>query len=221
MKINIGIFPLLWSNTTETRKGVPGLQGPDLLCLSAIDKKTVYWSSSLARILHIQNIIRREPRRQVQIYLWRVFLSSPSLVLANINSILAFDVPGTEDVGLPTKFRSMLGQLCSPLLVQCRSIVYDAGPTLIYHGVCCILCANTWHSTNAVSMLTPQSSKLSRHWNSIGWLYRVFWPLHYAGDALTSRRQKHGITRYIGPMLSVMLGHRLRRWANIIPTKTL
>ena len=48
----------------------------------------------------------------------------------------------------------MLGQRCSALLVQCRWIVYDAGPTLIYHQVCCILCANTRHSTNAVSMLT-------------------------------------------------------------------
>ena len=47
----------------------------------------------------------------------------------------------------------------------------------------------------------PQSSTLARHWNSIGWLYRVFWRLHYAGDALTSRGQKHQITRYIGPML--------------------
>ena len=30
---------------------------------------------------------------------------------------------------------------------------YDAGPTLIYHRSCCILWANTWHSSNAVSML--------------------------------------------------------------------
>ena len=61
----------------------------------------------------------------------------------------------------------MLGQHCSPLLVRCRSIVYDAGPTLIYHRVCYILCKNTWYSNNAVSMLTH------RHWKSIGWLYRV------------------------------------------------
>ena len=43
-----------------------------------------------------------------------------------------------------------------------------------------------------------QSSTLARHWNSIGWVYRVFWLLHYAGDALTTRRQKHQITQYIG-----------------------
>ena len=45
-------------------------------------------------------------------------------------------------------------QRCSPLLVQCRSIVYDADPSLIYHQVCCILCASTCHSTNTVSILT-------------------------------------------------------------------
>ena len=28
------------------------------------------------------------------------------------------------------------------------------------------------------------------------------------------------ITRYIGPMIMIMLGHRLRGWANISPTKT-
>ena len=89
-------------------------------------------------------ILRKEPRRQVQIYLRRVFLPPPLPVLANIYSILAYDIPRTEDVG----------PALHPLRVQCRSIVYDAGPTLIYHRVCCILCASTWHSPNAVSMLT-------------------------------------------------------------------
>ena len=42
---------------------------------------------------------------QVKIYLQRVFLPPPSPVLANIYSILAYDLPRTEDVGLPTKFR--------------------------------------------------------------------------------------------------------------------
>ena len=69
-----------------------------------------------------------------------VLLPPPSPVLANIHSILAYDVPDTEDVGLPTNSGSMLGQRCSPLLVQCRSIVYDTDPALIYHQVCCILC---------------------------------------------------------------------------------
>ena len=30
-------------------------------------------------------------------------------MLANIHSILAYDLPGTEDVGLPTKFRLNVG----------------------------------------------------------------------------------------------------------------
>ena len=34
-----------------------------------------------------------------------VLLPPPSPVLANIHSILAYDAPDTEDVGLPTKFR--------------------------------------------------------------------------------------------------------------------
>ena len=37
-----------------TRKGVPGFRGPALVCLNAIDKKSVYWSSSCARILNVQ-----------------------------------------------------------------------------------------------------------------------------------------------------------------------
>ena len=37
-------------------------------------------------------------------FLLRVLLPPPWPVLANIHSIVAYDVPGTEDVGLPTKF---------------------------------------------------------------------------------------------------------------------
>ena len=99
-------------------------------------------------------LLRKEPRRQVQIYLRRVFLSPPSPVLANIYSILAYNIPLTEDVVLPTKFRFNVGPALQPLLVRCGSIVYDAGPTLIHHWVSCILCPKTWHSINVVSMLT-------------------------------------------------------------------
>ena len=63
----------------------------------------MYWSSSWTRILNVP--FRKEPRRQIQIYLRHVFFPPPSPVLANIHSILAYDVPRTEDVGLPTKFR--------------------------------------------------------------------------------------------------------------------
>ena len=81
----------------------------------------------------------------------RVLLPPPTPVLANIHSILAYDVPDTEDVGLPTKFRFNVGPALQPIAGSMPSIVYD--PTLIYHWVCSILCANTWHSTDTVSML--------------------------------------------------------------------
>ena len=51
----------MWSKVTKsikTRKGVPKLRGPALVCWSAIDKKSVYWSSSWARILNVQDIIK-------------------------------------------------------------------------------------------------------------------------------------------------------------------
>ena len=84
-------------------------------------------ASSWARILNVQHKIRdcslvkspiylrKEPRRQVKIYLRRVFLPPPSPMLANILSILAYDVPRTEDVGLPTKFRFNVGPASQPI----------------------------------------------------------------------------------------------------------
>ena len=139
----------------NNRKGVPELRSPALVCLSAIDKKSVYWSSLLARILNVQDLIKDRTKETSSTYLRCVFLPPSSPVLANIHFLLAYDVPRAEDVGLLTKFRLNVGSAFhSPLLVQCRSIVYDAGPTLIHHWVCCILRANTWHSINAVSMLT-------------------------------------------------------------------
>ena len=53
--------------------------------------------------------------RQVQIYLRRVFLPPSSPVLANIHSILAYHVPRTEDVGLPTKFRFNVEPALQPI----------------------------------------------------------------------------------------------------------
>ena len=37
----------------------------------------------------------------------------------------------------------MLGQRLSPLLVQCRQILYDACPTLLQHWLCCIRSGST------------------------------------------------------------------------------
>ena len=181
----------------------------------------MYRSSSWARILIVWDIIKERTKETSSDISSRVFLPPPLLVLANNHSILTYDVPRTEDVGLPTKFRFNVGPALQPI----------AGSMLVNR---------LWRWTNTKLSLgllynlrkhvtfnhcffnvDPQSSTLARHWNSIGWLYRVFWLLHYAGDTFTSRRQKHQITRYIGPNADVMLGHRLRRLANIIPTKTL
>ena len=57
------------------------------------------------------------PKIQVQVYLRRVFLSQPSPMLTNIHSILAYDVPGTDYVGLPTKFRFNVGPALQPISV--------------------------------------------------------------------------------------------------------
>ena len=70
-------------------------------------------------------------------------------MLANIHSILAYDVTrGCRPT--PTKFRLNAGPASQPI----ASFAYDAGPKLIHHWVCCILCGNTCHLPNAVSMLT-------------------------------------------------------------------
>ena len=99
--------------------------------------------------------------------------------MANIHSILAYGVPGTQDVGLPTKSRCNFGP-ASQLTVQCRSIIYDAGPTLIHHWLLHTL-RKHGEFIQCCFNVDPQSSTLAQHWNSIGWLYRVFWLLH-GGD---------------------------------------
>ena len=45
----------------------------------------------------------------------RVLLPPPSPVLANIHSILAYDVPHTEDVSLPTKLWLNVGPAMQPV----------------------------------------------------------------------------------------------------------
>ena len=60
----------------------------------------------------------------------RISLPPPSPVLANIHSILAYDVPDTENVGLPTKFR------------------FNAGPALPIAGLIPVNCLRRRRSTN-------------------------------------------------------------------------
>ena len=45
----------------------------------------------------------------------RLLLPPPLPVLANIHSILAYDVPDTEDVGLPTRFLFNVGPALQPI----------------------------------------------------------------------------------------------------------
>ena len=113
----------------------------------------------------------------------------------------------------------MLGQRCSPLLVQCRSIVCYADPALIYHRVCCILCANMCHSTKTVSMLTHSLRR---------------WPVIETalGDCpifsdccimlvtfqIPASETPDNIIHW--PNADVMQGHRLRRWAALFQPKS-
>ena len=152
-------------------------------------------------------------KNQVQIYLRHVFLPPPSPVLANIHSILAYDVPGTEDVGLPTKFRFNVGPTLQPIAglmpVTClrRWPNTNLSPGLLY----------TLHKHVAFNQccfnVDPQCSTLARHWNSNG-LQRLFWRFNIPASEIPDNT-------ILWPNADVMLDHRLRRWANIIPTKTL
>ena len=183
--------------------------------MHAIDKKSVYWSSSWARILNVQDIIEESTKETSSNisstcipfttiagagqHAFNTCLPSP--VLANIYSIPAYDVPRTEDVGLPTKFKFNVGPALQPIagsgpvnrLRRWPNTNLSPGPlyTLRKHVAFNQCCFN----------IDPQPSQLARHWNSFRWLHRVFWLLHYSSDAWTSRRQKHQITRYIGPMV--------------------
>ena len=105
----------------------------------------------------------------------------------------------------------MLGQRSSRLLVQCRSIVYNAGPTLICHWVCCILCANTWQSSNAVSMLTHSLQRCT--------VFSAFCIGMRMTLLIPAPETPENMIHW--PNADVMLGYRLRRWANTIPSKIL
>ena len=112
----------------------------------------------------------------------------------------------------------MLGQRCSLLLVQCRSIVYDADAALIYHRVCCILYANTWHSTNTASMLTHSLRRWPVIETALGDC-TVFSDCCIALVTFKIPEPKTPDNTIYWPNADLMLGHRLRRCANIIPTK--
>ena len=89
----------------------------------------MYCSSSWTRILNVQDIMKERTKDIKKLkYIFNVYFFHYHL-LATIHSIIAYDVPRTEDVGLPTKLRFNV-------------------------WVFCILFANTWYSSNVVLMLT-------------------------------------------------------------------
>ena len=204
---------------------------------------------------------RKEPRRQVKIYLQCVFLPPPSTVLASIHSILACDVPRKEDVGLPTNFRFIVGPASQPIagsmLVNHLQRWPNTNPSLGLMYTLVSTSANTWHSPNNVSMLThslrrwpdietplgdctmfsnccipskhetitkccfnagPASKTVVQDWNSIGWMLCVCWVVMLVTLSILAPETPDNTIHW--PNVDVMLGHRLRRWANIIPNKT-
>ena len=120
----------------------------------------------------------------------------------------------------PPNSGSMLGQSRSSLLVQCRSIVYDADPTLIHHLVCYILCANTWHSPNAVSMLTHSLWRRPNIETALGDC-TVFSDccMGVTMGTISSPQTADNTINWLNA--DVMLGHCLRSWANTISIKTI
>ena len=143
------------------------------------------YSSSLCTCLHHMVILRTRNKitdflmilawaSPFKIYLQRLFFSPPSPVLANIHLLLASDVfcrvslscTCTHDVGLPTQFWFNLGPASQPIAGSAmgRQVVYDAGPTLFQHWVCCMLSsstpANTYHSPSGFDV----GPALKQHW---------------------------------------------------------
>ena len=140
-------------------------------------------------------------------------------MLAKIHSILAYDVPRTEGVGLPTKFRLNVGPALQPI----------AGSMSVNR-------VRRWPNSNLPSGMLYTSRKhvafnqccfnvdlqstgrsLKQHWMIVlcfltaalcWWCFNI--PAPETPDNTIHR-----------PNADVMLGYRLRRYDNIIPTKTL
>ena len=160
----------------------------ELTALYQDRKSTCYWSSE--QKWHFLPKVHRETPNSLDY----VFLPPASPVLANIHSILAYDVPRTEDVDLPTKFRFTVGPTLQPIAGSKPVNRLQRWPNTNLSQVLLYTLrkhmAFTWFNQCCFNV-DPQSSKLARHWNSIGWLYRVYWLMHYADDPSTSLRQKH------------------------------
>ena len=132
-------------------------------------------------------------------------------MLVNIHSILVYDVPRTEDVGLPTKFRFNVGPALQPIA---GSIPVNRLRRWPNANLSPGLYAKLWHSTNAVSMLTHSL----RRWPVIE---TALGDCTVFSDCFNIPAPETPDNTIHCPNADVMLGHRLQRWANIIPTKTL
>ena len=113
----------------------------------------------------------------------------------------------------------MVGQSRSPLLVQCRSIVFDAGSTPLQHWpnarfFYISVYSNHWTANQCcVSDDGPTTTKHSVYIHS-----------HFAAIAIgvtISSPVRKATTKINWPNCEIMLGHHLQHWASIIPTKSL
>ena len=136
-----------------------------------------------------------------------------------------YDVPRTHDVGLPTQYPFNVGPASQPIagsmLVNRLRRLPNTNPTpgLLYtlrHHI-----SKHMAFTQCCFNIYPDFA-LAQHWNRIGWFSRVCYDC-YVGDALDPRHQKGHFPDNTIHWLNAdaMLRHRLRRWINIIPTKTL
>ena len=240
----------------------------------------------------------------------RVLLPLPSPVLANIHSILAYDVSDTDDVGLPIKFRFNVGPALQPIAssmpvnrlrrwpntnlspglwytlrkhVTSNQYCFNVDHSLRHWPVietgfddctvfsdCCIMPSSSIQLSATGRLLDitymcyvfrtplfpaqlllarqfdlsvtsiPQSVSRWRH-NEYPWCSHplhfvqalhtpvvkvrlVVWRSDQTGQGALCRwpfKSPAPDNTIYWPDADVMLGHRLRRWASIIPTKTL
>ena len=93
---------------------------------------------------------------------------APSPVLANIHSIFAYDVPHTEDVGLPTKCRFNVRPALQPIAGSMTVDRLRRWPsTNLSQGLLYSLRKHVSFNQNCFNV-DPQSSTLVRHWNTLG-----------------------------------------------------
>ena len=128
-------------------------------------------------------------------------------MLGNIHLILAIEsccacLYDTHDVGLPTQFR------LNVVPGQCRQIVYDAGPTLLQHWVCCIL--KHCHLPSTVLLLAQRLCCWPNNETGMGDCPVFAWTAVQVTLFYSRLQKSHYPDNTIHwPNADVMLGHRL------------